>query len=385
MPKRVLMLGNSELVIFKFRRELVERLRQEGWEVYVSFPQTVFGDGYKTAGQLGCHYINTPVSSHGTNPVADLRLLKFYREKLRQIQPQAVLTYTIKPNIYGALAAAKEKVPCAMNVSGLGTAVECPGPLQWVTLQLYRLAVKKVDCIFFQNIENETFFTKHRLGIGKHRLLPGSGVNLNQFQVLPYPKESACHFLFMARILKEKGIDQYLEAAQTIRKTHPNTVFHVLGVCDDPAYLARLKSLEQQGIIRYHGQQASVLPFQTISSCTVHPTYYPEGMSNVLLESAACGRPIITTDRSGCREIIEDGVNGFVCKRRDGADLIRQLEKFLALTREQRRNMGLAGRAKVEREFDRQLVVDAYLQEIQKAALQSAPRTKTSEEVVAHA
>lgn len=369
MDKRILLVGNSEMVIFKFRRELIESLRQNGWEVYVSFPKTVFGNGSDTAEQYGCIYLETLMSSHGTNPTKDFSLLQNYKKILREIKPNAILTFTIKPNIYGVIAAKAYGVPCIMNVSGLGTAVEQPGILQLITTTLYRIAVSRAQTVFFQNTENENFFKVRHIADGKRKLLPGSGVNLNQFRVLDYPKGNTIDFLFMARILKEKGIDQYLEAAKAVHDAHPKTIFHVLGACDDEAYLEKFKIAEREGYLHYHGQQANVLPFQKINACTIHPTYYPEGMSNVLLESAACGRPIITTDRSGCREIIDNGTNGFICRQKDSADLIKQIEKFLALTWEQRRNMGLAGRAKVEREFDRRIVLQAYMDEI-KAAIE---------------
>lgn len=365
--KKVMLTGNSEMVIFKFRLELIERLLEEGYEVYTAFPKTAFGDGETTSQKYGCHYIELNISSHGTNPFADLGLLRQYKRVLREVKPDILLTFTIKPNIYGAMAAASCNVPCIINVSGLGIAVEQPGLLQHITTTLYRVATKRVQCVFFQNTENEQFFADRHLADGKRKLLPGSGVSLSRFQVIEYPHGETVDFLFMARILKEKGIDQYMDASKAIHDEYPNTVFHVLGVCDDETYLTKLKELEAQGVIQYHGQQKSVLPFQEISSCTIHPTYYPEGMSNVLLESAACGRPIITTDRSGCREIIDDGINGYICKQKDSVDLIRQIEKFMQLTWEQRRAMGLAGRAKVEREFDRQIVVNAYLSEIDNA------------------
>ena len=364
--RRVLLTGNSEMVIFKFRLELIEHLLQDGYEVYTAFPKTAFGDGTTIAQKYGCHYVEMNIESHGTNPLSDLKLLNQYKRVFRTINPDMVFTYTIKPNIYGAMAAASLKIPCVINVSGLGTAVEQPGPLQLVTTTLYRFATRKVQKVFFQNTENEAFFANRHIADGKRGLLPGSGVNLQRFNVLEYPHGETIDFLFMARILKEKGIDQYLEAAEAIHAKYPQTVFHVLGVCDNNEYLKKLQTLEAKGIIQYHGQQKDVLPFQKISACTIHPTYYPEGMSNVLLESAACGRPLITTDRSGCREIIEDGSNGYICKQKDSEDLIRQIEKFLALTWEQRRDMGLAGRRKIENEFDRQIVVNAYMDELTK-------------------
>ena len=370
---KVLLAGNSEMVIFKFRLELIEELVRRGYEVYVSFPVTEFGDGQTIATKYGCTFIDTPISSHGTNPATDIKLLMFYRKMLKKIHPDMIFTYTIKPNIYLSLAARQLGIPVVANVSGLGTAVEEPGILQLVTTTLYRWSTKGNQTVFFQNTENEHFFAARHIADGKRKLLPGSGVNLERFQVLPYPQTEQIHFLFMARVMQEKGIDQYIEAAKAIHKKYPYTVFHVLGVCGEEKYRPVLERLTQEGVICYEGQQKDVLPFQKISACTVHPTYYPEGMSNVLLESAACGRPIITTDRSGCREIIDDGVNGYVCKQKDAQDLIKQIEKFLALPWEQRRDMGLAGRAKVEREFDRKIVVDAYLEELERALQTKVP------------
>src|SRR5699024_8742538 len=165
--------------------------------------------------------------------------------------------------------------------------------------------------------------------------------------------------------MKEKGIDQYLDAAQYIKNKYPNTEFHVLGYCEED-YEDKLNKMQAEGMIQYHGMVDDVREFHKISHCTIHPTYYPEGMSNVLLESAASGRPIITTNRSGCREIVEDGVNGYVVEQENSQDLINKIEEFLNLSYEEKKEMSLSGRKKVEQEFDRQIVVDAYEEEIQK-------------------
>ena len=191
----------------------------------------------------------------------------------------------------------------------------------------------------------------------------GSGVNLSRFVPIEYPSDKTVEFAFISRIMKEKGVDQYLEAAEYIRKKYPNTVFHVCGFCEQ-AYEERLKDLHDRGVIVYHGMVRDIKTVLKDIHCTIHPTYYPEGISNVLLESSACARPIITTNRSGCREVIDDGVNGFIVNQKDSKDLIEKTEKFLSLSWEERKNMGLAGRAKVEREFDRQIVVEKYCDEL---------------------
>lgn len=353
-------LVNHDVVIYNFRLELVERLRADGHEVVISSP---YGERIEDLKALGCEYREIEISRHGMNPVQELKLLSHYIRLLREVRPDIVLTYTIKPNIYGGMAAALLGIPYVANITGLGTAVETGGVVQKITVLLYKLAFAKVQRVFFQNEENRQFFVDRKLAVSRHGMLPGSGVNLQRFVPLEYPAGEKTEFVFISRIMKEKGADQYLDAAEAIRAKYPDTVFHVCGFCEDD-YEVRLKDLQERGVIVYHGMVRDVKPVLARTHCTIHPTFYPEGISNVLLESCASGRPIITTDRSGCREVIDDGVNGFVVKQRDTADLIEKIEKFLSLSFEHRQAMGLAGRAKVEREFDRQIVVEAYLKEI---------------------
>ena len=366
---KILMLANDSTYVYNLRQEVIAAMLAQGWSVAVVCEKK---QHWEELSEMGCQMLPLGVARHGKNPLQDLALLHAYSHILEQNRPDVVLTYNIKPNVYGGIACARQNIPYLVNVCGLGTPVENPGPMQLLTVKLYKMGVKKAACVFFQNQENEDFFNARRMAPGHHHLLPGSGVNIARFALLPYPKQDTVDFLFISRVMKAKGIDQYLDAARVIHQRHPETVFHIIGGCDDETYLQTLKALEQEGVIRYHGQQPSVLPFQEVSACTVHPTYYPEGMSNVLLESAACGRPIITTDRSGCREIVEDGVNGFVCRQKDSEDLIAQIEKFLNLSWEERRKMGLAARHKVEKEFDRKIVVDAYLEEIRAAMKKKA-------------
>ena len=357
---KVLFLVNHDVVIYNFRLELVERLLAEGHQVVISSP---YGERIDELIALGCEYREISFSRHGVNPLRELHLISAYKKLLREVQPDVVFSYTIKPNIYGSIACRACRIPCVANITGLGTAVENGGLMQAVTLLLYRFAFTKTQKVFFQNNENRRFFLDHKIAVGKDGLLPGSGVNLQRFGPLPYPSGDRTGFAFISRIMKEKGIDQYLEAAEHIRRMHPETVFHVCGFCEQ-AYEERLRELHDRGVIIYHGMVRDVREILKEIHCTVHPSYYPEGISNVLLESAACARPIITTDRAGCCEVIEDGVNGFVCRQKDSADLIRQIERFLSLSRGQQSEMGLAGRRKVEKEFDRQLVVDAYMKEL---------------------
>lgn len=361
MRKKIVIIANNDVGLYKFRKELIETLLKK-YEVHILLPYGEFVDSLIS---MGCTYHQTELNRHGINPAEDLKLLGQYKKLIRLIRPEVVLTYTIKPNIYGGIVCAGEQVPCIANITGLGTAVEKPGVLQFITVSLYRYALRKNQKVFFQNEANLAFMRKKKIVKDNFELIPGSGVNLQQYLPSEYPAETQVHFLFVARIMKEKGIDQYLEAARYIRKKYPETCFHICGACEQE-YRKQLERHHADGTIVYHGQVADMIPLYNMCSCLIHPTYYPEGMSNVLLESCACARPIITTDRSGCREIIDDGVNGFIIRQKDSRDLIEKIEAFLSLSPEERRNMGLAGRAKVEREFDRQVVVNTYLKEIEK-------------------
>ncbi len=357
---KVLILGNSDLVVYNFRLELVERLLGDGHEVFVCSP---YGERIDDLKALGCKFIDINISRHGTNPIKELKLLKEYKRIIKNVNPDIVFTYTIKPNIYGALACKKFKIPCVANITGLGTAVENGGLIQRATVFLYKIAFKNIKKVFFQNQENMDFFKSKKIAPNKHDLLPGSGVNLQRFSPIEYPKKDTIEFAFISRIMKEKGIDQYLESAKIIREKYPNTVFHVCGFFEQE-YKEIIDDLVSKNIIVYHGMVRDVKRVLKDIHCTVHPTYYPEGIANVLLESSACARPIITTDRSGCREVIDDGVNGYIVKMKDSADLTLKIEKFINLPYEEKVQMGLNGRKKVEDNFDRQIVVEKYIGEL---------------------
>lgn len=360
--KKILILVNHDIVIYNFRRELVEKLLIDGHQVIISSP---YGERIEELVDMGCEHADVTIDRHGTNPLKELMLLQYYMRLMKDIQPDVVLTYTIKPNIYGGIAAKRLRIPCIANITGLGTAVERKGIMQHITIPLYKIAFSKIQKIFFQNTENMQFFIDNNIAVDKHELLPGSGVNLEHFQVLDYPSEETTEFVFISRIMKEKGIEQYIEAAKYIKKKYPNTIFHVCGFCEE-RYESELNDLHNEGILIYHGMLRDVREVLKKTHCTVHPSFYPEGLSNVLLESSACGRPIITTDRSGCREVVDVGVNGYLVEQQNSQDLIKKIESFLSLDIKDKKLMGLAGRKKVKREFDREIVVSAYIEELNK-------------------
>lgn len=361
MKKTVLLVSNVTGGLVSFRYELIEELIKKNKVIIMASDN----GRLDLLEKLGCEFIATDFDRHGMNPLDELELMAKYKKMIVQIKPDIVFTYTIKPNIYAGMACASLKIPYVANITGLGSALENPGIMQKFTSVLYRRGLRRAQKVFFQNSANRDFMLQKGIVSKNFDLLPGSGVNLEKYPVLDYPADDEINFTFISRVMKEKGADQFLEAAEYVHNKYPNTTFHVCGNCEQ-AYEKRLKRLQESGVITYHGRIDDIKGMHAISSCTVHPTYYPEGMSNVLLESCACGRPIITTDRPGCREIVDDGVNGFVVKAKDTLDLIEKIEAFLHLSWEERKQMGLAGRSKVERFFDRNVVVRKYLDEIEK-------------------
>lgn len=358
---KVLFLVNHEVVIYNFRLEIVERLLADGHEVIISSP---YGEKIEKLKKLGCKYKEINLARHGMNPFHEFGLIFAYKKLMKEIKPDIVFSFTIKPNLYGALICRLLNIPFVANITGLGTAIENGGLLQKILTTFYKLAFAKVQRVFVQNEENKKFFVDNNIAIDRLKLIPGSGVNLERFMPIEFPSEDKpIEFAFISRIMKEKGIDQYLETAETIKAKYPETVFHVCGFCETE-YEGRLKEFADKGIVNYHGMIRDIKTILRDVSCVIHPSYYPEGISNVLLESSACARPIITTDRSGCREVIDDGINGFIVKQKNSKDLIKIIEKFLFLPYSKKIQMGIAGRKKVESTFNRQIVVDAYVNEL---------------------
>lgn len=360
---RILVLANFGMGLYKFRKELLQELVGRNIEVYISLP----GDEYiPLLEKLGCKYIETNVDRRGTNPISDLKLIKFYKKIIKQIQPNVVITYTIKPNVYGGMACKATKTPYIANVTGLGTSIENRGLLQKVTLTLYRIGLKKASCVLFQNEPNRQFFKDQHIVTNKTRLIPGSGVNLEHHCFESYPDHEAfIKFLYIGRIMKAKGIDELLEAAQRLKSKYPKVQFDLVGDSEED-YTQRLSELELRGIINYYGKQDNVHEFIKKAHATILPSYH-EGTANVLLESASSGRPILASRVTGCIETFDENVSGLGFEVRNVDSLVATVIKFIELPYEQKKAMGLAGRKKMESEFNRQIVVNAYLDEIEQS------------------
>lgn len=362
---KVLILTNNDVGLYKFRKELIEELLNPGCyisgrndkacKVFISLPD---GEYIPELKKMGCVFMNTPIDRRGTNPKTDLKLLMRYRYILKKTKPDIVLGYTIKPNIYGGMACAEKNIPYICNITGLGTAIENKGMIQKITLFLYKIALKKAKYIFFQNQSNMDFFCKQNICVVKHDLLPGSGVNIKNLPFQTYPKENL-KFIFVGRLMREKGIEEYLYAAKKIKEKYPDIEFHICGFCEEE-YLQKIKEFQEKEIVIYHGMVSNMEEIYKEISCIVLPSYH-EGMSNVLLEAAATGRPGIASRISGCKEIIEHEKSGYLFERKNKKQLCEMIEKFILLSYEEKIAMGAEARKKVEEIFDRTIIIKKYL------------------------
>ena len=360
MKKTVLILCNNDGGLYKFRRELVSALAEK-YRVVVSCPK---GDYFDEIRALGAEFIDTPVERRGTNPLHDLKLMREYKKLIKSEKPIAVLTYTVKPNIYGGLAAKRLKCPRIVNITGLGTAVENGGAMQKLLLALYRPALKGAHCVCFQNEANRDFFND-KLRIGRQVLLPGSGVDLNEFTPQPYPSDKdGLKLLFIGRAMKAKGVDELLSAVQRLHDEKANVRFTLVGGCDEQEYIDKLTKLTEEGVINWVGEKKDVKPYLAECHAVVNPSHH-EGMSNVLLEAAASARPVIASDIPGCRETFIEGESGLAFNACDADSLCRSIKRFAGLPNEKREQMGKAARAHVEKNFNRETVTKTYLELIE--------------------
>lgn len=354
---KILIITNHSYMLYRFRLELIQELMKTH-EVVLSMPFVGHEDDFKA---LGVRCIETDVDRRGINPKTDLKLFQTYRQLLKIEQPDMVITYSIKPNIYGGLACTLAGIPYCANVQGLGTAFQKKGLAAFVSV-LYKLAFRKVRTVFFENESNAAIFRKKGIiPAEKQTILHGAGINLDTYSLVPYPNNEAVHFLYLGRIMKEKGMDELFAATKKLHEKYGScVVLDLVGFYDDEYYKAQVEQLVLDGIAIFHGFQSEPQPYYAAADCVVLPSYH-EGMSNVLLEAAATGRPVITSNISGCREAVEDGVSGYLCRTKDAESLYEQMCRMADLSPADRQAMGQAGRKKMEREFDKHSVVFATI------------------------
>ena len=365
---RILISTNTAWNIHNFRAGLIRAFLEHGFEVIAASPVDAYSP---RLAELGCRHLSLPMDNKGTSPFKDLGLFLRYLLLLRRERPDVYLGYTIKPNIYGSLAAHLLHIPVVNNVSGLGTAFIAKSWLTRFVKALYRLALRSSATVFFQNEDDRALFVERKLvQHNQTTLLPGSGIDLEQFrpEQTKYPQPGAPCFLLIARLLWDKGVGEFVDAARIVKTRFPNARFQLLGFLDAENRTAISKSTVNEwvrdGSIEYLGVTDDVRPYIAASDCVVLPSYR-EGTPRTLLEAAAMGKPLIATDVPGCREVVEHGKNGFLCEVQNPADLAEKILDFIDLSDEERIQMGQASRVKVEREFDENIVIQRYLETIE--------------------
>lgn len=358
--KRILILANLDVGLYKFRKELIQELLEAGNEVYISLPNGALIEKLEA---MGCKFIDTYVDRRGINPLTDMKLLLFYRRLIKKLHPDLVITYTIKPNIYGGLVCRSLGIPYAVNITGLGTAFQNNGMVKKIVVRLYKSALKKAKVVFFENKGNRQVLLEENIVKEEQTyVLNGAGVNLEEYPFCEYPSGKEIRFLFIGRIMKEKGVDELFETAEQIKKKYSNMHFDIVGPMEDD-YKEKIDDLVKRNIIEYHGYQEDVRLFIEQCSCFILPSYH-EGMANTLLEAGAMGRPLITSRIHGCMEAVLDGESGYLCNVQDSADLYEKIEKLIGLPEEVRREMGMKSRESMEEKFDKKMVVKETIQHL---------------------
>lgn len=360
-PLHILMTANAAWNIWNFRRPLVDALLGDGHRVTVVAPED---EAVPELEKLGCGFVPLSMNVMGLNPLQDLRLAVRMRRIFVEQRPDIVFGFTIKNNIFGAFSAKSLGIPFLPNVTGLGTAFLSNGLLRKLVEHLYRTAFASLPVVFFQNEDDQNlFFSRRLVKASQAALLPGSGIDLERFAVASYPVTEPPVFLMIARLLRDKGLVEYVEAARMVRERYPEARFQLLGAADaanrTAINLATVQAWEQSHGIEYLGTSQDVRSEITAAHCVVLPSYR-EGAPRTLIEAAALGRPLIATDVPGCRAVVDPGNTGFLCPPYDPGSLAAACLEFLSLSTERRRAMGLAGRMKMEREFDQSIVVAAY-------------------------
>ncbi|MFL2061004.1 glycosyltransferase family 4 protein [Marinilactibacillus psychrotolerans] len=361
--KKVLIFSNHPAYTYNLRKEIIDGLVKNGLQVVLVVP---FGEEVKYFENNGVKLIDINIVERSVNPLTDLKLLLDNLKILNNEKPDIVLTYATKQNIYGGMAARLTKTPYIPMITGLGTAIENPGLLQKIASTLYKMGTKGATALFVQNESIREKLIRLNMVHSPVYMTPGSGVSLDRHQSVVYPdKSKSIQFLYIGRIMKDKGIFELLEAARLIKSKYPDVKFKVIGHGNLKEDINRVKKANEEGVIEYLGKQSDVRPHIRSSHAIILPSYH-EGMANVLLESAATSRPIIASRVPGCQETFDENITGFGFEAKDVNSLKEAVERFIVLPYDLKRDMGEAGRRKMEKEFDRTIILNMYLKIIKK-------------------
>lgn len=359
--KKILLIGNDAMGLYKFRRELIQRLLEEHYKVFISTP---YGDYIPELEKMGCRYIALDYNRAGTNPLKELRLLAAYSRMIKRNRFDAVLLYTIKPTLYAGLICRMRNIPYLVNITGLSAVLVDTKILKNICFALYRPVLRHANMVFFQNQANMDFLSRKNVVAGNKKLIPGSGVNLKEHKYEPYTEDGKLKILYVGRITRVKGMDEWLKAIDVLHGKWKDLAFEMIGECDS-LYQEQVKRMQAQKKLTYHGLCRNSHEYMKHSQAVIMPSY-GEGMSNALLEASACGRPILASKVPGCNEILIEGITGLGFEPHSVGEIVKAIEKFRSLSKEQREQMGVKGREHVEKHFSREIIVNEYMKELRK-------------------
>lgn len=361
--KRIAIVSNTSWSVFNFRLGLLKMLKQKGYDVFVIAPKDEFSERIIAEGVA---YFELYLDNQGMNPLRDVFTLRQLTQLYRRLKIDFVFHYTIKPNIYGSWAAYFNRIPCVAVTTGLGHLFLQNNWATKIAQWLYRISLQHSLSVWFLNKEDINIFIVKKIAPPqKTFLLPSEGINTTYFKRRrPQKPQPLQHFLFLGRIIWDKGIAEYVEAAHQLYTEFPNVSFQVLGFLEvqnpNAVPTEQMNHWVQEGVINYLGVSADVRSYLENASCVVLPSYYREGISRVLLEAAAMEVPIITTDNVGCRDVVQDNYNGFLCKPKNTADLIAKMRQMILLSNEERLTMGQKSREIVTKKFSEEIVLKHY-------------------------
>ncbi|RNE78929.1 glycosyltransferase family 1 protein [Vibrio cholerae] len=365
---KLIMVANTSWSVFNFRHSLIKELLNCGVELYVIAPEDKFSAKLT---EMGCQVLDLPMQAKGVNPIADLALMLRLLRHYREIKPDFIIHYTIKPNIYGSLAAKLAGIPSLAITTGLGYTFVNQNVVSQVARQLYKFAFRYPKEVWFLNEDDRRAFLEHHLiEPDKAVLLHGEGVNLNHFVPSDKPQsDENVRFLLIARMLRDKGVCEFVEAACQIRQRYPNAIFQLLGDCGvpNPSVIGReeIAQWEKEGVVEYLGTTDDVRPIIAQADCLVLPSYR-EGIPRTMIESAAMAKPLIVSDAPGCRDVVLDGQTGYLCEVKNAKALAQRCEQFLTLSDLEKQAMGKAGRSFMEAKFDEKWVIKQYFATLKK-------------------
>nr|WP_251136830.1 glycosyltransferase family 4 protein [Exiguobacterium sp. s193] len=365
--KKVMILSNDHAYTYNFRKEIIKELIKNDYEVNLVLP---YGEKVDLLVEMGCKFHEVKLNRRGKNIFEEIKLLLQYYKIIKKVNPSVVLTYTLKPNLYGSLISRYLKIKHINNITGLGSAFINKGWINNLLLSIYKVSLKKSNFVFCQNSSDLKFLKDNKIISDNAVLIPGSGVNLNDFKFseMEFDESNQFNFLYIGRIMKDKGIDEYLKAAEKIKKTNKHVQFNVLGYVEpsQKEYFKILEKYSDEKVINYLGYSKNVKEIIKKSHCIIQPSHGGEGISNVLLESGAMGRILIASNIPGCKETIDNNKNGFLFEKKNDNDLSNVIEQILKKKKYELQLMGLNSHNKIKKEFDRKIVVAHYMERINK-------------------